>query len=148
MPTSTLDIWQSPPKTAVSRQKRWENAIFFKKSSQKVWSIKYFAYLCTRKQDSTGCSAVRLAHLLWEQGVPGSNPGIPTIVERSLKNDLIFLLLVTSAEGHLYGASVCMGQYNCASTLSSPHTNTDSVGPLPLVHSLLVDIQHYSLKAG
>ena len=26
----------------------------------------------------TGCSAVRLAHLLWEQGVPGSNPGIPT----------------------------------------------------------------------
>ena len=28
-----------------------------------------------------GCSAVRLAHLLWEQGVPGSNPGIPTIKE-------------------------------------------------------------------
>ena len=27
---------------------------------------------------TTGCSAVRLAHLLWEQGVPGSNPGIPT----------------------------------------------------------------------
>ena len=26
----------------------------------------------------SGCSAVRLAHLLWEQGVPGSNPGIPT----------------------------------------------------------------------
>ena len=26
----------------------------------------------------TGCSAVRLAHLLWEQGVPGSNPGTPT----------------------------------------------------------------------
>ena len=27
---------------------------------------------------TTGCSAVRVAHLLWEQGVPGSNPGIPT----------------------------------------------------------------------
>ncbi len=26
----------------------------------------------------SGCSAVRLAHLLWEQGVPGSNPGTPT----------------------------------------------------------------------
>ena len=27
---------------------------------------------------NTGCSAVRLAHLLWEQGVTGSNPVIPT----------------------------------------------------------------------
>ena len=26
----------------------------------------------------SGCSAARLAHLLWEQGVPGSNPGTPT----------------------------------------------------------------------
>ena len=32
----------------------------------------------------TGCSAVRLAHLLWEQGVSGSNPGIPTKKENSL----------------------------------------------------------------
>ncbi len=31
-----------------------------------------------RNKQKTGCSAVRLAHLLWEQGVPGSNPGIPT----------------------------------------------------------------------
>ena len=29
-------------------------------------------------KSTSGCSAVRLAHLLWEQGVPGSNPGIPT----------------------------------------------------------------------
>ena len=37
-------------------------------------------YLCTRFSEVkySGCSAVRLAHLLWEQGVPGSNPGIPT----------------------------------------------------------------------
>ncbi len=27
---------------------------------------------------NSGCSAARLAHLLWEQGVPGSNPGTPT----------------------------------------------------------------------
>ena len=26
----------------------------------------------------SGCSAVRLAHLLWEQGVVGSNPATPT----------------------------------------------------------------------
>ena len=39
-----------------------------------------FASLLRNKalNDDSGCSAVRLAHLLWEQGVPGSNPGIPT----------------------------------------------------------------------
>ena len=26
-----------------------------------------------------GCGAVRLAHLVWDQGVAGSNPAIPTI---------------------------------------------------------------------
>ena len=30
------------------------------------------------KIKSSGCSAVRLAHLVWDQGVPGSNPGTPT----------------------------------------------------------------------
>ena len=37
---------------------------------------------CKANQDmlkSSGCSAVRLAHLLWEQGVVGSNPATPTI---------------------------------------------------------------------
>ena len=32
----------------------------------------------------SGCSAVRLAHLLWEQGAAGSNPATPTSVQRSL----------------------------------------------------------------
>ena len=32
-----------------------------------------------KTKNLSGCSAVRLAHLLWEQGVPGSNPGTPTI---------------------------------------------------------------------
>ena len=31
----------------------------------------------------SGCSAARLAHLLWEQGVPGSNPGTPTKSNRA-----------------------------------------------------------------
>ena len=39
-------------------------------------------YLCTAFERNfpvrTGCSAVRLAHLLWEQGVVGSNPATPT----------------------------------------------------------------------
>ena len=30
--------------------------------------------------NSSGCSAVRLAYLLWEQGVVGSNPTTPTTV--------------------------------------------------------------------
>ncbi len=29
----------------------------------------------------TGCSAVRLAHLLWEQGVGGSNPLTPNVAQ-------------------------------------------------------------------
>lgn len=32
----------------------------------------------TLNESKTGCSAVRLAHLLWEQGVVGSNPATPT----------------------------------------------------------------------
>ena len=40
-------------------------------------------YLCTRFSGvkHSGCSAVRLAHLLWEQGVVGSNPATPTIIK-------------------------------------------------------------------
>ncbi len=40
-------------------------------------------YLCTRFPEQTGCSAVRLAHLLWEQGVVGSNPATPTEESRA-----------------------------------------------------------------
>ena len=37
------------------------------------------------KTHRSGCSAVRLARLLWEQEVPGSNPGTPTTnIERWL----------------------------------------------------------------
>ena len=38
-------------------------------------------YLCNRFSEVkySGCSAVRLAHLLWEQGVVGSNPATPTV---------------------------------------------------------------------
>ena len=32
-----------------------------------------------RNHCTSGCSAVRLAHLLWEQGVPSSNLGTPTL---------------------------------------------------------------------
>ena len=34
----------------------------------------------------TGRSAVRLARLLWEQEVPGSNPGAPTISQSTLEH--------------------------------------------------------------
>ena len=37
-----------------------------------------------KKCHATGCSAVRLAHLLWEQGVVGSNPATPTMRESLL----------------------------------------------------------------
>ena len=41
----------------------------------------------------SGCSAVRLAHLLWEQGVTGSNPVIPT-------DDRLSLFKKVSIETH------------------------------------------------
>ena len=43
-------------------------------------------YLCTRFSEVkySGCSAVRLAHLLWEQGVVGSNPATPTEINKLL----------------------------------------------------------------
>ena len=48
---------------------------------EKIWSVKKKSLPLHHEivKVFTGCSAVRLAHLLWEQGVPGSNPGIPTI---------------------------------------------------------------------
>ena len=43
----------------------------------------------------SGCSAARLAHLLWEQGVPGSNPGIPTGLETDHWLSVVCFLLNT-----------------------------------------------------
>ena len=53
-----------------------------------------FASLLRNKafNDDSGCSAVRLAHLLWEQGVPGSNPGIPTKKIKELQQCSSFFL--------------------------------------------------------
>ncbi len=41
----------------------------------------------------TGCSAVRLAHLLWEQGVVGSNPATPTKNKSTYSNVGAFAVL-------------------------------------------------------
>ena len=54
-----------------------QNCKFLKKFSKKVCRLNFLLYLCTRNT-ATGCSAVRLAHLVWDQRVPGSNPGTPT----------------------------------------------------------------------
>ena len=56
---------------------------FCKISSRLFGGFKKVYYLCIAIEKNTGCSAVRLAHLLWEQGVPGSNPGIPTTKKTS-----------------------------------------------------------------
>ena len=45
----------------------------------KVFAIMSNSYIFALFLDKVpGCSAVRLAHLLWEQGVAGSNPATPT----------------------------------------------------------------------
>ena len=63
-----------------------------------------FASLLRNKafNDDSGCSAVRLAHLLWEQGVPGSNPGIPTRKELQKCNS--FFCLATDSRVNLMNA--------------------------------------------
>jgi hypothetical protein len=40
------------------------------------------------KIPASGYSAVRLAYLLWEQGVPGSNPGTPTLIIKHLQSKI------------------------------------------------------------
>ena len=58
-----------------------KNVKKMKEKCEKIWSVKKKTLPLHHEivKVFTGCSAVRLAHLLWEQGVPGSNPGIPTI---------------------------------------------------------------------
>ena len=61
-------------------------------------TIKYLQYREKRHtfaslfSKHSGCSAVRLAHLLWEQGVASSNPATPT-KHRSLKINKIKVIL-------------------------------------------------------
>ena len=56
-------------------------------------------YLCTRFSEVkySGCSAVRLAHLLWEQGVVGSNPATPTKKQSQEKLNSVELIQFVSA---------------------------------------------------
>ena len=53
----------------------------------------------------TGCSAVRLAHLLWEQGVVGSNPATPT--KKPPEKD--FLRRGSKKREISYGEKYCSG---------------------------------------
>lgn len=61
-------------------------------------------YLCTRFSEVkySGCSAVRLAHLLWEQGVVGSNPATPTKRNKLLKISSLFLYIEISNKITVY----------------------------------------------
>ncbi len=47
-----------------------------------------------------GCSAVRLAHLLWEQGVAGSNPATPTTKDQALIINLVSAFFARLHIGH------------------------------------------------
>ena len=59
------------------------HATFFRFYLEKTLKRRTFAPILrsplTIGRRVSGCSAVRLAHLLWEQGVEGSNPFTPTV---------------------------------------------------------------------
>ena len=47
--------------------------------TEMIYTLSAMMFMCfTNEKFCTVCSAVRLAHLLWEQGVVGSNPATPT----------------------------------------------------------------------
>ena len=72
-------------------QNRGKQKVFAKKLRKNLQDKKNVVPL-HRNSKATGCSAVRLAHLLWEQGVPGSNPGIPTKEARPHGRAFLFLV--------------------------------------------------------
>ena len=53
--------------------------------------MRNFAPQLRKTLSNSGCSAVRLAHLLWEQGVPSSNLGTPTIEDLSIQLESFFV---------------------------------------------------------
>ena len=65
-----------------------KKAIIFKHFVANTCRIKNITYICTRlatmaqQKTKAGCSAVRLAHLVWDQGVGGSNPSTPTFKDQ------------------------------------------------------------------
>ena len=61
----------------------------------------------------TGRSAVRLAHLLWEQGVAGSNPAAPTLIRQLAAGEVIRHNL---AEG-IDASQICCGDVENMSEL-------------------------------
>ena len=87
----------------------------FQKNLKKVCRLIFLPYLCTRNT-AAGCSAVRLAHLVWDQRVPGSNPGIPT--ERDEKSPLFFL--APQPPHHLtnFGLIGLIGQNSSGATIN------------------------------
>ena len=65
-----------------------EKKIFFARSILVQQKITKFAP--SNFENHSGCSAVRLAYLLWEQRVAGSNPATPTVKNRSLRYKVSF----------------------------------------------------------
>src|SRR5690606_1242952 len=75
-----------------------------------IYSI--FASDFHRRVGLSGCGAVRLAYLLWEQGVAGSNPATPTkpLTQKKLvafwvmegSNQYITYILESTSTGRLY----------------------------------------------
>ncbi len=91
---------------------------------------------------SAGCSAVRLAHLLWEQGVAGSNPVSPTLENQQATSRRLlvdFFIRIRFACARRPGGRIPPGPF------APPRTGSGD-GPLHLPHIALTGctVQLYS----
>ena len=95
----------------------WQFLKFLHFFGRKICRFKILLYLCTRNT-ATGCSAVRLAHLVWDQRVPGSNPGTPTKRDRDVSLFCYWLCAFRSlwetgvSNKFIWTHSICQKLYN------------------------------------
>ena len=113
------------------------------KKSNNYWSVSK-VWLLLHRENGTGCSAVRLAHLLWEQGVEGSNPFTPTKqikplkISTLLKFSMAFLFLKRNLGTWNFALFSTILHYHVAKSLQIPCKGGRPYNTLSVLRSRLL----------